>query len=139
MGPELPSEAALRTYRRPILVVEDEGAVADLVAAVLEADGLEVVKTTNGQEALEWMDRAREVFPAVVLLDIKMPVMDGREFARRFVARWDSLAPIIVMTAYNDAAGIAEELGAAAWIGKPFDIAELSEKVRANAARSLGG
>lgn len=128
--PERPTPEELRRFRRPVLVVEDEGAVADLVAAVLEADGLEVVKTYNGREALDWMAAASDAFPSVVLLDIKMPVMDGREFARRFVERWDSIAPLVIMTAYTDAEKIAGELGAAAWLGKPFDISTLSNTVR---------
>lgn len=118
----------------PVLVVEDERGVADLVATVLESDGLAVVTAENGRAALDWLEAARANFPALVLLDIKMPVMDGREFARRFKERWGATAPIVVMTAYDDAERIASEIGAAGWLGKPFDIRALSDTVR----RSLG-
>lgn len=130
MTSNVPIAEKLSGYRRPVLVVEDEPAVADLVAAILEGDGYEVVKTHNGREALDWLAGAKDEFPSLVLLDIKMPVMDGREFARQFRARWDSVVPIVVMTAYNDAEAIAGEIGAAGWIGKPFDIGALSAAVR---------
>lgn len=134
MPSNVPSAEELRGYRRPVLIVDDEPAVADLVAAILEGDGLEVVKARNGREALDWLDQAKGAFPSLVLLDIKMPVMDGREFARQFAARWRSIAPIMVMTAYDDAAAIADEIGATGWIGKPFDIRALSEAVRQRVA-----
>lgn len=130
MTSNVPSAEKLRGNRRPVLVVEDEPAVADLVAAVLEGDGYTVVKTHNGREALDWLTGATDEFPALVLLDIKMPVMDGREFARQFESRWNSMAPIVIMTAYGDAAAIAVEIGAVGWIGKPFDIRALSAAVR---------
>ena len=68
--------------------------------------------------------------PALVLLDMRMPVMDGWEFARRLVQR-DSPPPVVVMTAARDARAWAEEIGAAAYVAKPFELEDLVATVAA--------
>ncbi len=66
-----------------------------------------------------------EEMPALILLDMKMPGMDGWEFSRHFRARYDRQAPIVVLTAAENARRRAEEIGAEGYLGKPFEIAEL--------------
>ena len=112
-----------------ILVVEDEDDLRDLTAMSLEGEGFQVRTARNGLEALE---RVREHMPALILLDIKMPVMDGWAFASEFQARYGRSAPIVVITAAEHTARRAQEIGAAGWISKPFEYADLVSTVRAH-------
>jgi len=107
---------------RPILVVEDDPAIREVLCQLLEQEGLPVVSAPNGQAALDLMDQGR---PSLVLLDMHMPVLDGWGFARQLVERgWDP--PILVVTATaRDARQRAQEIGARGYVAKPFHLAEL--------------
>jgi CheY-like chemotaxis protein len=109
-----------------VLVVEDDPDLAALEADVLQESGHEVEIASNGREALEAVQRAA---PDLIVLDMKMPVMGGREFAEEYRKREGKTAPIVVVTAADDAQRRAAEVGASAWIGKPFDPEVLVEKV----------
>ena len=124
-------EAAERVKRR-ILVVEDEDDLRLLETMLLEQEGFDVRAAEHGQRALEcvacWM-------PDLVLLDMKMPVMNGAEFARLFRARLNGhRPPIVVITAAASARRSAAEIGADGWLGKPFDPDDLLAKVRSHLA-----
>ena len=108
-----------------ILVVDDEPALLAMVAEALEFEGYPVRTAANGAEALEAVERAR---PALVLLDMRMPVLDGWGFAREAARRGLQL-PILVMTAAQDARRWAEEIGAAGYLAKPFELLDLLEAV----------
>jgi CheY-like chemotaxis protein len=111
--------------RRPILVVDDDVEILAMLRDFLESEGLVVRTAANGAEAL---DLLWEVEPALILLDMRMPVMDGWSFAERFRER--QLAyPIVVMTAAESARRWAEEIGATAYIAKPFDVNELLQTI----------
>jgi CheY-like chemotaxis protein len=116
----------VRTGAARVLVVEDDPDLAALEAEVLKLRGHEVDVASNGREALEAVDRAR---PDLILLDMKMPVMNGREFADEYRRREASTAPIVVVTAADDAQRRAAEVGASGWIAKPFDPDALVDKV----------
>ncbi len=109
-----------------ILVVDDDEAILEVVADVLRFEGYPVATAIDGAEALDAVERQR---PALVLLDMRMPRVDGWAFARAVAARGIELR-ILVMTAARDAAGWAEEIGAQGYLAKPFDIGELLEAVR---------
>ncbi len=100
-------------------MVDDDQDLVSLVAMVLESEGCMVQSAANGLEALEAVERG---MPDLIILDMKMPIMDGWEFAREFRTRYDLQSPIVVLTAAADARRCAEEIGAAGWIGKPFDL-----------------
>ncbi|MHB1416061.1 MAG: response regulator [Chloroflexota bacterium] len=117
---------------RSVLVVDDDPELLGLVTLVLQSEGYQVRTAANGQEALAETDRE---LPDSILLDMKMPVMDGREFARRFRATHGGSVPIVVLTAAEDARKRAEEIGAQGWVGKPFNLDTLIAAVR----RCLGG
>lgn len=102
-----------------VLVVDDDPEILSLVALVLEEEGYDVQTAADGAEALALLQRRR---PNLILLDMKMPVMNGWEFARAFHAKFNSRLPIVVLTAAADARKAAEEIGAVGWIGKPFDL-----------------
>lgn len=109
-----------------VLVVEDDPDLAALEADVLAERGHEVEVASNGREALDAVARAK---PDLIVLDMKMPVMGGREFAEEYRRREPHTAPIVVVTAADDAQKRAAEVGASAWIGKPFDPEALVDKV----------
>ena len=96
----------------------------------LELEGCRVMSAPGGREAL---DKAREEMPDVVLLDIMMPGMDGREVCRRLRAQEvTSKLPIIVVSAMGEIKDklTALELGANDYVTKPFDGDQLIQKVR---------
>ncbi len=104
---------------KTILVVDDDRDLLTLVAFVLESEGYQVMTASDGSEGLA---RLEEKMPNLVLLDMKMPVMNGWEFAQEFQARYEKRPPVVVLTAAEDARKRAMEVGAAAWVGKPFDL-----------------
>jgi CheY-like chemotaxis protein len=91
--------AVLRKYRRdlPVLVVDDDLPLRQLMRRILEREGFTVTEADNGRAALE---RAREATPGLVVLDLMMPEMDGFEFVAEFRRHegWRAI-PIIVVTA----------------------------------------
>lgn len=105
-----------------VLVVDDDQDLLDLVSFVLEDAGYEVATATDGRLGLAAVAVA---MPGLILLDMKMPVMNGWQFAEAFRAAYDQATPIVVLTAADDAKRRAEEIGAVGWIGKPFDLDEL--------------
>lgn len=110
---------------RPILVVDDDPEILAMLRDFLESEGLAVRTAANGAEALDALD---DLEPALILLDMRMPVLDGWAFAERFHERALTY-PIVVMTAAESARRWAEEIGATAYIAKPFDVSELLETI----------
>lgn len=107
---------------RMVLVVEDDADLLGMVQLVLESAGYRVTTAAEGGEALQ---KVAQEMPGLILLDMKMPGMDGWEFARQFRARYDRQAPIVVLTAAENAGQRAEEIGAEGYLGKPFEIDDL--------------
>lgn len=107
--------------KRAILVVDDDPSILSTLAEFLDMEGFSVQTASNGAEALESVEHSN---PAVVLLDMRMPVMDGWSFVDALHGRGRQL-PILVMTAAQDARKWAEEVGAAGYVAKPFDLMEL--------------
>ena len=110
-----------------VLIVEDDDGIRDLVDLVLTSAGYEILTASDGAAALQVLGT---VHPDLVLLDMRMPVMDGWELARRYRAMPGPHAPIVVMTAARDAAQRAAEIDANGYLGKPFDMGELLALVR---------
>jgi CheY-like chemotaxis protein len=110
---------------RPILVVDDDPGILAMLQDLLESEGIAVRTAANGEEAL---DALAELRPSLILLDMRMPVLDGWGFAERYRAR--ALAfPIVVMTAAESAKRWAEEIGATGYIAKPFDVNKLLQTI----------
>ncbi len=114
-----------------ILVVEDHADLRDMLAILLESEGYEVRTATNGAEALA---RLSETLPALILLDLMMPVMTGDEFRERQLAdpRY-SKVPVICMTAAHDGRARAERIRADEYFQKPLDFEHLLTVVRTRA------
>ena len=102
-----------------ILVVEDEYDLAEVVLMALRAAGHEAQGARNGREAL---DAVAQRMPGLILLDMFMPVMNGWEFAKEFHERYGDAAPIVVITAAEQALQSAREIGAGDALPKPFDV-----------------
>ena len=116
-----------------ILIVEDDDAIAKPLAAGLEREGFDVTRVSNGEDALE------AALPDLVLLDLRLPGMDGTEVCRRLRARSD--VPIIVVTAKGEEVDrvVGLELGADDYIVKPFGFRELRARIRAVMRRARPG
>ena len=110
---------------RLVLVVDDDEMIRRLVRAVLEADEFEVAEARDGQTALELANATR---PAVVVLDIMMPGIDGVEVCRRLD---HDQVKVVVLTARDDPKleTEAKEAGADAFMTKPFSPMALLDLV----------
>jgi len=113
---------------RPILVVDDDPTILATVADALDLEGYPVVTATNGAEALEVIDSDAR-WPLLVLLDMRMPVLDGWGFMRALAERGVHLS-VVVMTAAADAGRWAREVGAKGVLAKPFELDELIAAVK---------
>jgi CheY-like chemotaxis protein len=103
-----------------ILIVDDDPAIRDVVSDILEMSDYCVKTACNGAEALKDIRSDR---PAAVLLDLMMPVMSGWEFLREYKGRGSvAPVPVVVMSAAQDVSAAAGELGAEAFLSKPFEI-----------------
>lgn len=111
-----------------ILVVDDQMGVRRLIQEVFREVGYRVATAIHGQEA---MALCSVELPAVVLLDVKMPVMDGVETLRTLHNIYPDL-PVIIMTAVGDGDRVQEVLsiGARTCISKPFDVFDLRQQVQ---------
>lgn len=103
-----------------MLVVEDDPSIREMVALALEDAGYDVTGAPDGESAFRLVDAQR---PDVLLVDLRMPLMDGFEFMRRY-ARSGGTSPIIVLSAARDV-DFVSEVPAAAIIAKPFDLNDL--------------
>jgi two-component system, sensor histidine kinase and response regulator len=117
-----------------ILVVEDTPSNIQILASVLKEKGYQVSIATNGKQALEVIDRVK---PALILLDVMMPEMDGFEACRRLKenAEWSQI-PVIFLTARTETADIIKgfELGAVDYVAKPFNTHEVLARVATHLA-----
>jgi two-component system alkaline phosphatase synthesis response regulator PhoP len=118
-----------------ILVIDDEPKIVKTVRAYLETAGFRVVMANDGRAALTVY---RHEKPALVILDLGLPGMDGLDVARTL--RRESDVPIIMLTARVDEADklIGLELGADDYVAKPFSPRELVARVRAVLRRTGG-
>lgn len=110
-----------------VLVVEDDPDLSGLMKIILGDAGYPVRVAENGVVALA---RVAEEMPGVILLDMRMPVMNGWEFAREFRARHGRRgARIVVVTAAENARLRAQEIDADGWLEKPFELEAVLEAV----------
>ncbi|MHB8573876.1 MAG: response regulator [Dehalococcoidia bacterium] len=118
----------------PILVVDDEPDIRTVVRMCLEGEGYTVSLAVNGRDALERITTQR---PAVILLDLNMPVMTGWELVGELRARCIDV-PVLFMSAGRAAKIDAERYGVAGWLPKPFDLDELLDCVQRAATAPPG-
>lgn len=115
--------------KNPVLIVEDEEGIQTLLKLSLEMHDHEVVGARNGREALELLKTIPR--PCLILLDLMMPVMNGRDFAATLDADPElRTIPIAMMSAFSDRAASIKNVVAV--IEKPIDLSNLLEVVRKN-------
>lgn len=123
--------------RSRVLLVDDDATIREHLTPVLERSGLDVEGAADGAQALAAITRQ---IPDVVVLDVMMPVIDGREVLRRIREEHDWL-PVILLTqvgeSFERAAALDE--GADDYLNKPFDPQELMARLRAVLRRSARG
>ena len=119
-----------------ILIVEDEFAVARGIQYALQQEGYQVAVAKSGEEGLDF---ATNQAPDLVVLDVRLPGMDGFEVLRRLRAA-GSKAPVLVLTARDDEVDkvIGLELGADDYLTKPFGLRELLSRIKAMLRRAYG-
>ncbi|MFH0777838.1 MAG: response regulator [Candidatus Eisenbacteria bacterium] len=112
-----------------ILIVEDEAPLADVLKYRLEGAGFEVSLAVDGQEGL---CKAREEAPALIILDLMLPKLDGYKVCRllKFDEKFKGI-PIIILSARKQESDVklATEMGADLFISKPYKFSELLEKI----------
>ncbi len=114
-------------WAKPILVVEDDPDLRELIQFVLETEGIAVATVADGQAALEYVERES---PSLILLDRELPILDGVAVAAQLRAAHGDTVRMIAMTAASSAAEFAREVGADDYLQKPFDVNALIAMVR---------
>jgi len=119
-----------------ILIVEDEFAVARGIEYALQQEGYTVAMARSGEEGLEF---ASSQAPDLVVLDVRLPGIDGFEVLRRLRAS-GSKAPVLMLTARDEEVDkvIGLELGADDYLTKPFGLRELMSRIKALLRRAYG-
>jgi two-component system response regulator (stage 0 sporulation protein F) len=113
--------------KKKVLIVDDQNGIRVLLMEVFSSEGYNTFQASNGKLALEIV---RKESPDLVLLDMKIPGMDGLEILKH-IKEIDSSIKVIMMTAYGELDMIKEatELGAITHFTKPFDIDEMRDAV----------
>ena len=119
-----------------VLIVDDNPAIRNVVAWSLQFGGFQPAEAANGLEAVKWMERAtaEQLYPAVILLDLAMPGMDGRAFLEWLQSSWIGHYPtpaVIIITAghFDDQTLIAAS-AVKQIVTKPFHVRDLLEVIR---------
>jgi len=128
-----PVRGATRVNDTTILVVDDEPQIRRVLRATLSSSGYDVIEAKDGQEAIEIVIRER---PALILMDVNMPVMNGLEACSKIRLSFDG--PIIMVTVRNSEHDkvLALDSGADDYVVKPFTMGELLARIRAALRRS---
>ncbi|WP_315701111.1 MULTISPECIES: response regulator transcription factor [unclassified Bradyrhizobium] len=111
-----------------VLVIDDEPPIRKLLRMGLSTQGYEILEAPNGRSALELLAQ----HPALIILDLGLPDIDGHELLRTIRSRNDSV-PIVVLSSRGDEAGKVQalDLGADDYVTKPFGMDELLARLRA--------
>ena len=111
-----------------VLVVDDEKGVRDLLHRFLKATGYQAILASNGEEAIEL---AKSESPNAILLDVKMPGIDGVETCRRLRAEEQTrYIPVIMVTAFGTTETEATDAGADDLVNKPFELKDLAIRIK---------
>lgn len=110
-----------------ILIVDDQFGIRMLLQELFQREGYQTFQAADGKKALEIVTTHD---PDIVLLDMKIPGMDGLEILKHIKAN-DPDCKVLVMTAYGELGMIQEamDMGAIAYVAKPFDIKELRDQI----------
>ena len=107
---------------RKVLLIEDDEATAQALGEILELEGYAVRRVRNGADAIEVL---HAYTPDVVLVDLQLPVMDGRSFIELYRRRIRPAASVVVMSGRTDGPAIASAVGADGYLRKPLEANDL--------------
>lgn len=111
-----------------ILVADDEQNIRSLLDDFLKDEGYEVVLAADGEQALQLAETEN---PQAIIMDIKMPGLDGIEVCKRLKEKEQTkFIPVIIITGFEDNKLDALNMGADDFVNKPFDMVELSIRVK---------
>ena len=120
---------------KKVLIVDDDVPILEAIGDLLRAEGYSVREEPESVRAVQ---SAREFVPDIVLLDLMMPGADGVQVAQGLRGEAQtSDVPVVLMTAHPDAARIANEMAAFAWLRKPFSARALLRAVRGDKSPDL--
>jgi len=115
---------------KTVLIADDEQDIVETLQFMLEAEGIKCITAYNGEDALNF---AKNFNPDLILLDVMMPKMNGYKVCRllKFDKKYKDI-PILIITARSQEEDrlIGEETGADEYITKPFEIIEITEKIK---------
>lgn len=113
-----------------VLICDDEEGIRESLKLILE-DHYDLILTEGGEQCLECLKNAEDI--GIVLIDIKMPRVNGLEILKQIKQRWPDLK-VVVITGYKsvETAAEASKLGASGYIVKPFKSKEILETVKSN-------
>ena len=117
----------------PVLVADDDENIREIMVDVLEMAGYRVLSAPDGREALALAARER---PSLVLLDVRMPLVNGWDVAAA-LARWPDPPPVVMVSASHDGRATAKRLGLP-YLAKPFEFGELLAMVARHRASVPG-
>jgi CheY-like chemotaxis protein len=117
-----------------VLVVDDDADMIEVIELVLQDAGYKTRSALNGQQALDAV--ASGGMPALIVLDMLMPVMNGWQFAEAFHARYGRDVPIVVATAAEHVRSRSDGIGAVGVLPKPFEVSDLLRVVARHAPPS---
>jgi CheY-like chemotaxis protein len=123
-----PSSERVPTPGHYVLVVEDNQDVRETLVELLESYGHAAIGAEHGREALEKLDRLGR--PCLIVLDLMMPVMDGRTFRLEQLKKPEiSSVPVVVISAYDESPERLRDMQALAYLRKPINLTELMRVV----------
>jgi two-component system chemotaxis response regulator CheY len=125
--PTRPNGNGAPASRPRVLVIDDDDAVCEILREVLTAEGYAVATVPHGAAALELVKHHQ---PAVIMLDLRMPIMDGWSFADQYRRQAKPAASLILISALKDIEESARRIGAATFIQKPFELTDVLSKIQ---------
>lgn len=114
----------------PVLVVEDDDEIREILCDILEDHGYPALSARDGREALDLLSQT-DPQPRLILLDLMMPVMDGKDFRRAQLCDPKlSRIPVVLISAFRDLTEALREMQPAAHLHKPLNLSDLLDVVR---------
>ncbi|MGH2377465.1 MAG: response regulator [Candidatus Limnocylindria bacterium] len=127
MSGRIPAAHRDNGHRPRVLVVDDDDAICELVRQALSDQGYAVATVPHGAAALEMVKHHQ---PAVLLVDLRMPIMDGWAFVEQYRRVAGPPASIVLLSAVKDLEETARRLGCEGFVQKPFDLDEVTAAVQ---------